>query len=140
MKKTISRIFIVFLVGLFSLACSNDDDNESKNELKPEETIIGNWELRNREPDGIDICEFSSYFSFLDNRTINGEVYAGDEPSECASINISGSWEFVGGSKFIIQIDGKPDVVEVEINFPNNNTMEMSSQKEGYSEFYARKK
>ncbi|HET8838731.1 MAG TPA: hypothetical protein VFM82_07020 [Flavobacteriaceae bacterium] len=134
-------LFLLLLLP-FCLSCSSDDNSGGgETSVNVEEKIIGTWQLIGREPNGIEYCELSNTLQFSEQYDFFIEVSIGDEPSECQSASLFGSWEYLGNNQIKINLNGIEENTIMDISFFDNSTgmkVHNSSDEEGHYETYAK--
>lgn len=103
------------------MSCSNDDDSSNDN-VSISDNIIGEWQLNRRESGGslesVEVCELLTTISFTENDNFDVELFIGDDLDECQSASTTGIWEYLGGDKISIFLDGQnqPAIYGVSIS------------------------
>lgn len=137
MKKII-YLSTLFVLAVFMNACSSDDDGAT---AASPETVVGSWEIYEvtykgsfqfgdfqeefNETYTTGICSPTPVFSFtadgsatITDFEIEEDFF--DEEIVCyVDGEMTGTWEQVSGSTFIIDVDG--DALEAEITLSNGN-------------------
>lgn len=152
--KKITYLSLLFVLAILINACSSDDDGGAASA----ETVVGSWEIVEVRYQGsfvfddtefpfdetfsTEVCSPTPVISFSADGSIvltDFEVEEDffDEEVVCfVNGEMSGTWEYVSGNTFIVDIDGD-DPVEVNINLSNgNNSMTLNLEdNEGGEEF-----
>lgn len=139
MKKLI-YLSTLFVLALFFNACSSDDDGGSGSDANAE-TIVGSWEIYEVNYKGdvqfgefeetidntysTDICDPTPVFTFsadgsasISDFEVEEDFF--DEEVVCyVDGEMTGTWEYVSGSTFIVDVDGEP--VEADVTMSNGN-------------------
>lgn len=139
---TVAIVLLFFSFFIFS--CSNNDDNDNHEEpIVLEEAIVGEWKLRDRftmdgENVGIEYCELQTTLQFIEGSSLNATFAEGDEPGECESNSLEGTWQVEEDSLNLYF-----DLTETEFDFQaevteNNNKLTLSSTIYNVVEIYRR--
>lgn len=115
------KIFLILLIGVFTIACSSDNDDSTT-----QNSIIGTWQLTKSEigtTDETDDCLSKSTLTISSNGNMNGvthETYNG----ECDPEEYSGTWEKTE-DKITLSIDGRTIIFSYTLT-NNYNTLTLS--------------
>ena len=135
--KNLKKSSFLFLILLFCLSCSNDDNN--KPSVNFEEKIIGKWNLVDRVPNGIEYCELTNYVQFSQDGDFHLQISIGDEPSACQTASSNGTWLYLGNDQVEIDLSGVEENTVLIVDFFDNYTaFDLKTEDSQQYEVYAK--
>jgi len=122
------KIIYLLVVLTTLIACSSDEDSSSNDTVdKPEEAIIGQWNLTERTNGGLEFCELSNKIYFNEDNSLEFDYNEGDDPEDCFSLLIRGSYEILDENKLKFNFESPIDNTQtVTYEFLNSSTLLIS--------------